>query len=280
MRAEPLCFTEIYERIRMRLLRHKSNDDFELATFNTDDLPPYAILSHTWTDAEVTYDELVAGTGKSKAGYDKIRFCGKRAAADNLQYFWVDTCCIDKSINQELQTAINSMFHWYQRASKCYVYLSDVEIQEEVIDAQSFQITWAYAFRRSRWFTRGWTLQELLAPPSVEFFSKDGKLLGSKISLELEIHEITKVPIGALRGQQSLSEFSIPERMDWAANRQTTYKEDKVYCLLGIFDVFLPLLYGEGEEYASQRLEEEIQRRSGQKEWRGREVPQDLPGTS
>jgi hypothetical protein len=103
----------------MRLLRRKSSDDFELATFNTDDLPPYAILSHTWTDGEVTYDELVAGTGKNKAGYDKISFCGERATADNLQYFWVDTCCIDKSINQELQTAINSMFRWYQRASKC-----------------------------------------------------------------------------------------------------------------------------------------------------------------
>jgi hypothetical protein len=81
----------------MRLLRRKSNDDFELATFNTDDLPPYAILSHTWTDGEVTYDELVAGTGKNKAGYDKIRFCGERATADNLQYFWVDTCCTIQS---------------------------------------------------------------------------------------------------------------------------------------------------------------------------------------
>jgi hypothetical protein len=263
----------------MRLLKRKSNDDFELATFNADDLPPYAILSHTWADDEVTYDELVAGTGKNKAGYNKIRFCGERATADNLQYFWVDTCCIDKSINQELQTAINSMFRWYQRASKCYVYLLDVEVPEEVIDAQSFRIIWADAFQQSRWFTRGWTLQELLAPSTVEFFSKGGKSLGSKISLELEIHEITKLPVGALRGQQSLSEFSVPERMSWAANRQTTYKEDKVYCLLGIFDVFLPLIYGEGEEYATQRLKEEIQRRSEQKEWRDRKALHDLPGT-
>jgi len=261
----------------MRLLRRKSNDGFELITFRTDDLPPYAILSHTWIDGEeVTYDELVAVTGKNKAGYDKIRFCGERAAADNLQYFWVDTCCINKSNSQELQTAINSMFRWYQRASKCYVHLSDVQVPEEVIDAQSFRITWEDAFRRSRWFTRGWTLQELLAPSTVEFFSKDGKPLGSKISLELKIHEITKVPIGAIRGQQRLSEFSVPERMRWAANRQTTYEEDKVYCLLGIFDVFLPLIYGEGEEYASQRLKEEIRRRSGQKEWRDRECLQDM----
>lgn len=261
----------------MRLLRRKSNGDFELVTFNTDDLPPYAILSHTWTDGEVTYDELVAETGKNKAGYDKIRFCGERAAADNLQYFWVDTCCIDKSTNQELQTAINSMFRWYQRASKCYVHLSDVQIPKEIINAQSFQIVWKDAFRRSRWFTRGWTLQELLAPSTVEFFSKDGKPLGSKMSLELEIHEITKVPIKALRGEQPLSKFSVSERLSWAANRQTTYKEDKVYCVLGIFDVFLPLIYGEGEEYAFQRLKEEIQRRSGQKAWRDREPLQDLP---
>jgi len=262
----------------MRLLRRKSNDSFELITFRTDNLPPYAILSHTWIDGEeVLYNELVAGICKSKAGYDKIRFCGERAAIDNLRYFWVDTCCINKSINQELQTAINSMFHWYQRASKCYVYLSDVQVPEEVIDARSFRITWEDAFRRSRWFTRGWTLQELLASSTVEFFSRGGKPLGSKISLELEIHEITKVPIEALRGQRPLSKFSVPERMSWVANRQTTYKEDKVYCLLGIFGVYLLPNYGEGEEYAAQRLEEEIQRRSGQKEQRDREALQDLP---
>ena len=262
----------------MRLLRRKSDNDFELVTFDTDDLPSYAILSHTWADGEeVTYNELVAGTGKNKAGYVKIRFCGERVAQDGLQYFWVDTCCINKSIRQELDTAINSMFCWYQRAKKCYVYLSDVQISEEVMDIQSFRIIWEDTFRRSRWFTRGWTLQELLAPSTVEFFSKEGKRLGSKISLELEIHEITKVPIGALRGQR-LSEFSVPERMSWATNRKTTYKEDRVYCLLGIFGVFLPLIYGEGEEYASQRLKEEIQRRSEQKKWRDSKGILDLPG--
>jgi hypothetical protein len=263
----------------MRLLRSKSNDDdFELATF-ADEIPPYAILSHNWTGGEVTYDELVAGTGRSKAGYNKIRFCGERAVADNLQYFWVDTCCIDKSNMQELQTAINSMFNWYQRASKCYVYLMDVQVPEEVQNAQSFQTAWEDAFRQSRWFTRGWTLQELLAPSTVEFFSKNCKLLGSKVSLERVIHEITKVPAGALSGQQRLSEFSVSERMSWAVSRQTTYKEDKIYCLLGIFEVFLPLIYGEGEEYASQRLQEEIQRRSGQKRQQDKEVLHDLPGT-
>lgn len=150
------------------------------------------------------------------------------------------------------------MFRLYQRASKCYVYLSDVQIPEEVIDAQSFRITWENEFRRSRWCTRGWTLQELLAPSTVEFFSKEGKRLGRKIPLEREIHEITKIPVGALRGQKHLFQFSVLERMSWVANRKTTFIEDKVYCLLGIFGVFLPLIYGEGEEHAFRRLRKEI----------------------
>ena len=183
---------------------------------------------------------------------------------------------IDKSTSNELSTAINSMFRWYQRASKCYIYLSDVFVPEEVTNAEAFRITWEEAFRRSRWFTRGWTLQELLAPATVEFFSKEGKRLGSRISLEQEIHEITKIPIGVLRGQ-SLTEFSVEERLTWAAKRTTTLKEDKVYCLLGIFEVFLSLIYGEGEAYATLRLREEIQRRQ---EGRGTESLHDLSSAS
>jgi hypothetical protein len=261
----------------MRLLKRLPNGDFELISFNDDDPPPYAILSHLWTDGqEVTYGELVARGGRDKTGYAKIRFCGARAAQDGLEYFWVDTCCINKSTSDELSTAINSMFCYYQRASKCYVYLSDVQVPDEVTDAQAFRITWEDAFRRSRWFTRGWTLQELLAPPTVEFFSKDGKRLGSKISLEQEIHEITQIPIAALRGQ-SLIEFGVEERMSWAARRTTTFKEDEVYCLLGIFRVFLPLIYGEGKAYATLRLREEVQRRQ---EGQGIESLQDLTGAS
>jgi hypothetical protein len=138
------------------------------------------------------------------------------------------------------------------------VYLSDVHVPDEVIDAQPFRITWEDAFRRSRWFTRGWTLQELLAPASVEFFSANGKQLGSKITLGQEIHEITQIPIRALR-KYDLREFSIDERMSWVTRRRTTVKEDMAYCLLGIFDVFLPLIYGEGEEHAFRRLRKEIQ---------------------
>jgi hypothetical protein len=130
----------------------------------------------------------------------------------------------------------------------------------EVVDAQAFLITWTETFRQSRWFTRGWTLQELLAPPHVEFFSKEGRLLGSRLSLEQEIHQVTTIPIAVLR-EQRIAEYTVKERLRWVASRTTTLREDKVYCLLGIFGVFLPLIYGEGEEYATQRLEEEIARR-------------------
>jgi hypothetical protein len=114
-------------------------------------------------------------------------------------------------------------------------------------------------------------------PPIVEFFSESGKLLGSKISLERDIHDITKLPIEVLRGQQSFSTFSFEERLGWAARRTTTLKEDKIYCLLGIFGVFLPLIYGEGEAYATERLRDEIARRQ---EGRGIKNLQDLTGAA
>ncbi|KAH7384380.1 kinesin light chain 1 [Phaeosphaeria sp. MPI-PUGE-AT-0046c] len=247
----------------MRLLQRSAGGSFELHSFDDENPPPYAILSHTWIEGnEVTYGELVAGAGKDKTGYKKIQFCGRRAAADDLQYFWVDTCCIDKSVSHELSTAINSMFRWYERASRCYVYLSDVAVPEEIANAEAFPITWEAAFQQSRWFTRGWTLQELLAPPCVEFFSKEGRRLGSRISLERQIHKITSIPVEVLRGQ-SLAERGVEERMSWAGRRTTTLKEDRVYCLLGIFGVFLPLIYGEGEAYAMLRLREEIHKRQG-----------------
>jgi hypothetical protein len=266
--------------IKMRLLRRKPDGNLELVTFNTDDAPPYAILSHTWIeDQEVTYNELVTNTGKDKAGYEKIRFCVDKAAEDGLQYAWVDTCCIDRSTSNELGTAINSMFRWYQHARKCYVYLSDVEMPENVVDVQALRITWEEAFQCSRWFTRGWTLQELLAPATVEFFSKSGTRLGSKISLEQEIHTITGIPIAAIQGRP-LSEYAIEERISWVTKRETTMKEDKIYCLLGIFGVFMPLIYGEGEEYASTRLKEEIQRRLKGKGVKRIEDLQASPGMS
>lgn len=119
------------------------------------------------------------------------------------------------------------------------------------------QLLWESAFRKSRWFTRGWTLQELIAPKSVEFFSKSWEPLGNKASLITIIHEITQIPDEALQGVQ-LSNFSITERMSWAERRETARKEDQAYSLLGIFDVYMPLIYSEGKEHAFTRLREVI----------------------
>jgi hypothetical protein len=247
----------------MRLLERNNSSEFSLTQDFGDDIPQYAILSHTWgaDTEEVTFRDLMDGTGKSKGGYDKIRFCGEQARRDGLQYFWVDTCCIDKSNNNELSEAINSMFRWYRNAAKCYVYLSDVPRPAFDTNDKSNQLPWESAFRKSRWFTRGWTLQELIAPASVEFFSKDWEQLGNKPSLERHIREITGIPVEALQGS-SLSDFSVAERMLWTERRETKRKEDKAYSLLGIFDVYMPLIYGEGRESAFKRLREEIDKAS------------------
>ncbi|KAI9780438.1 MAG: hypothetical protein M1839_006712 [Geoglossum umbratile] len=244
----------------MRLLECKNAGVFSLTKdLIGNDIPQYAILSHTWgADVEeVTFEDLVKGTGESKAGYRKIRFCGGQAAYDGLQYFWVDTCCINKSNNTELSEAINSMFHWYRNAARCYVYLSDVLSPASDSNDKYNQLPWESAFRKSRWFTRGWTLQELIAPVSVEFFSKDWEKLGNKKSLERHTHEITGIPVKVLQGSP-LSNFSITERMLWADKRETTREEDKAYSLLGIFDVYMPLIYGEGRDNALTRLRGEI----------------------
>ena len=244
----------------MQLLSTNADGSFSLSRFMGNSNPSYAILSHTWEadDQEVIYQDLINRLGSSKNGYRKIQFCAEQAKRDGLRYFWIDSCCIDKSNSVELQTAINSMFRWYQNAAKCYVYLSDVAVGKD--SAPSDQL-WEPAFRKSRWFTRGWTLQELLAPRSVEFFSQEGKRLGNKDSLEQQIHDITGVEVMALRGH--ISQFSNDERRKWASKRETTIEEDQVYCLLGIFDVYLPLIYGEGKEHAFRRLQDEIARRSG-----------------
>jgi hypothetical protein len=242
----------------MRLLHYNNNGDFSLTEFFESDVPKYAILSHRWGAEEVTFKNLVDGTGKSKAGYSKIQLCGEQAKRNGLQYFWVDTCCIDKSNAVELQEAINSMFRWYRHAIKCYVYLPDVSRRNS---ADGSNEPWESTFRKSEWFTRGWTLQELIAPASVDFFSKEGELLGNKVSLERHICEITGIPANALRGSP-LSDFSVTERMLWAASRETYRQEDKAYSLLGIFDVNMPLIYSEGKDKALQRLREEIDKAS------------------
>ncbi|KAI4679307.1 uncharacterized protein J4E84_008335 [Alternaria hordeiaustralica] len=235
----------------------------------SEDMPRYAILSHTWGEQEVTFDDLRSlgsmndvearneAIARKREGWDKIRFCAAQAKHDGIDHFWVDTCCIDKANNTELSEAINSMFRWYQNSQKCYVFLTDVKgkSSDETGEPSS---RWKAAFKTSRWFTRGWTLQELLAPRLVEFFAADGAWLGDKESMEQVIHEVTRIPIEALSGSD-LSAFNVDVRLSWALSRQTTREEDGAYCLLGIFDCHLPLIYGEGKESAFKRLRKEIQ---------------------
>jgi hypothetical protein len=237
----------------MRLLHFDRSETLTSTDFSQKTIPPYAILSHTWGDAEFLFEDLVNDTGKSKAGYEKILFCGEQAARDHLQYFWVDTCCIDKWNLRELSEAINSMFQWYKNAENCYVFLADVSAP--VADAQLHQSAWEALFRKSRWFTRGWTLQELLAPTSIEFFSSERQRLGDKVTLEQQINEITRIPVAALRGDP-LDGFSVSERKRWMVGRQTTQGEDMAYSLIGIFGVFMDFRYGEGRERALERLQE------------------------
>ncbi|CZR67435.1 related to beta transducin-like protein [Phialocephala subalpina] len=264
----------------MRLLKRDSSGEFSLIEDITDDykippyskIPPYAILSHTWTEGEeVSFQELLDGTGKAKTGYEKIRFCGERAEHDGLQYFWVDTCCINKSNHSELSEAITSMFRWYRRAVRCYVYLSDVSSPAVNADDSLVELPFEAAFRASRWFTRGWTLQELLATSSVEFFSQEGNRLGDKQSLQQKIHEITGIAVQALQGAE-LSRFDLHERLSWAQGRQTTRQEDHAYALWGICNVYMPLMYSKGRENATKRLLEETRKPS-----KG-ERPRLLPG--
>jgi hypothetical protein len=247
----------------MRLLRYEDEDDGRLTITSFDDgaIPPYAILSHTWgADAEeVTFADLARGGGKHKPGYEKIRLCGKQAQRDRLQYFWVDTCCIDKSDKAELSLAIRSMFRWYQNATKCYVYLSDLSAKNKEAGDLSTEFTWEPAFRSSRWFTRGWTLQELLAPSVVEFFSQEWERLGDKISLNSLINKTTGIPHQVLE-EGTFSQFDVNERLRWKGDRKTKLREDMAYSMSGICDADIAPVYGEGEEEAFRRLHDEIRK--------------------
>lgn len=150
----------------MRLILSEGPEDFRLVERHGDNIPSYAILSHTWgaDTEEVTFKDLVDGTGKDKVGYGKIEFCRKQAARDGLQFFWVDTCCIDNSNSTELFGAINSMFRWYQKASNCYVYLSDVSTSEHAADAPPSTATWEVTFREADGLSEVGRYKNFLAP--------------------------------------------------------------------------------------------------------------------
>ncbi|OAP61297.1 hypothetical protein AYL99_03498 [Fonsecaea erecta] len=239
----------------MHLLSLDADSQPSLTLFPEHEAPAYAVLSHTWAapNHEVTFRDISENSARDKLGYQKIHFCGRQAHMDGLKYFWIDSCCIDKSSSAELSKAINSMFRWYRNARKCYVYLTDVSVT-----AGAELESWEPALRKSRWFTRGWTLQELLAPRAVDFFSREGQHLGNKDSLLRIIHEVTDVPPLALQGIP-LCKYGVEEKFRWASKRQTTEVEDKAYSLLGIFEVFIAPMYGEGEKHALSRLRKAIE---------------------
>ncbi|KAB2099551.1 hypothetical protein AG0111_0g12110 [Alternaria gaisen] len=231
----------------------------QLEEFFGDNIPRYAILSHTWGGEEVSFADFSLGHPTSRSGYRKIDLTCKQAIADGLGYAWVDTCCIDKSSSSELSEAINSMFAWYETSTICYAYLSDVLVTNmDTLDIQ---------FYGSRWFTRGWTLQELLAPRHVIFYDQEWACLGTRYEHRSLISRVTRIDTDVLAIASSLPGIRVglrsscvAKRMSWASTRQTTRVEDMAYCLLGIFNINMPLLYGEGHR-AFLRLQEEIIRR-------------------
>ncbi|KAF8854451.1 HET-domain-containing protein, partial [Acephala macrosclerotiorum] len=253
----------------MRLIETKT---LALKEFFGNQIPPYAILSHVWQEEEVSFQDWADQSSISKKkGYKKIFDTCQLAKKHGHDYVWVDTNCIDKSSSSELMEAINSMFKWYQYAQICYVYLFDVP------SSKAGPFDWP--FGTSRWFDRGWTLQELLAPQNVEFYSNDWSLLGTKESLRSDISLITGIQTKYLWGKYvsdpyvgsssrnliarsikyatPLQKASVSERLSWLSSRTTTRLEDMAYCMLGIFELNMPLLYGEGSK-AFTRLQEEI----------------------
>ncbi|KAF6842819.1 het domain-containing protein [Colletotrichum musicola] len=227
----------------MRLLNVKSRKLEEY--FNNP--PTYAILSHCWGDDEVLFQDLDDSGYTSKMGYAKVDGFCTLAASHGYDYVWIDTCCIDKTSSAELSEAINSMFRWYKGAAVCYAYLEDV---------QHGPVSYVpdLDFENSRWFTRGWTLQELLAPKHVDFYNRAWSHIGDRSSLADTIKNITRIPAPYLRNEQDFHSASIAVRMSWAAFRKTKRIEDRAYSLLGMFGVNMPLLYGEGDR-AFERLQ-------------------------
>lgn len=220
-----------------------NTSSFQLEEFYSD-VPSYAILSHRWKkDEELSFGGLEEPHPHSnRTGYKKVKaFCAE-ALKSGFEYAWADTCCIDKKSSAELSEAINSMYAFYSRATTCYVYLYDVASLED--------------FEQSSWFARGWTLQELLAPSEVHFFNHKWEPIASRRRLAPKIETITGIPSKALQSF-SPDDYCVAEKLSWSAKRKTTREEDCAYCLLGLFQINMPLLYGEGAR-AFQRLQEEI----------------------
>ena len=232
----------------MRLI---NTSTLQLENFlNARTYPPYAILSHTWEEEqdELSFEDMRTGAqsslAKRKPGFKKMDMTCRLAREEyNLKYAWIDTCCIDKSNGAELSESINSMFRWYQQADVCFAFLMDWKCEEKPTFC--------------KWYTRGWTLQELVAPGRLIFYDQQWQPRGSKISLRSAVARMTKIGEDVLTGQTQLADVPVAVRMSWAVGRTTTREEDIAYSLLGIFDINMPMLYGEGKK-AFLRLQQEI----------------------
>ena len=239
-----------------------------------EEIPPYAILSHTWGANEQSLQDVenASRPGLLDRVFDKfrshrrprsvlpklgakIRDCCHFAKANLFDWVWIDTCCIDKTNLAELSESINSMFRWYRNAELCIAFLDNVH--DNLQSSRSFEGI-QETFKQSRWFKRGWTLQELIAPSDVLFVSSDWKPIGSRISLAEYISAVTGIDTDLLIGNRQHSEYSVAQRISWSANRDTKKSEDRAYCLLGILDVNMTVNYGEGAQSAFRRLQHKI----------------------
>lgn len=228
----------------MRLLNvHK----MELEEYFGSQIPQYAILSHCWGAEEVTFQHINHSEWRTMRGATKIKHASSYYKEQGLRYIWIDTCCIDKSSSAELSEAINSMYGWYESSKVCYAYFEDVEIALSM-HAPEDRAKKEKAIRGSRWFDRGWTLQELIAPKKVYFFDSQWRSLGSKKDLSPLLSSITTIPEDVLAKSRKRRDCSVARKMTWAANRQITRIEDVAYSLLGIFDVNMPLLMAKAEK--------------------------------
>lgn len=213
----------------------------------------YAILSHTWlqdAQGEVTYANWKAGEyDRRSAGYQKLEsFCRRAATEHSLTLGWMDTVCINKESSAELDESIRSMYNWYKSSTVCITYLAETTESQHM--------------HADRWFTRGWTLQELIAPRFMAFYSLSwNRLIPSGGNdkrnryITGEILKATSIDVNdALLEQES----TISKKMGWAALRQVTREEDTSYSLMGLFGISMPTAYGEGAERAFFRLVREI----------------------
>ncbi|KAG8527179.1 uncharacterized protein KY384_008609 [Bacidia gigantensis] len=233
----------------MRLVNTKT---LTFEEFFETELPAYAILSHRWGAKEVDYKQIRKGKAKKGPGYAKFQECCALAESRRCDWVWIDTCCIDKRSSAEVTEAVNSMYRWYQNAKECYAYLHDVDSSDP------------YDVEQSDWFTRGWTLQELLAPRSVIFFNSGWNRIGTKEEFATQIFAATGIQYKYLKYQHDFSSdsISVATRMSWASRRETSKPEDMAYSLLGLFNVNMPLLYGEGAVKAFLRLQSKILKKS------------------